>query len=235
MPTRARLRPTRDRPTGVARPSRARDGRRAADAAGHSARRQTSRTRRRRGSIFSTPSERRKASRSSTVAAVLKKRRFAPIAFAQLETAPLVGTARSLLPICCCRSGQRNAPGPVPRWSNTIIRYPLVTFLSRDETLCAKGSPGWPGPPVRKTRTPREASTFCLATRSANVPATAPLRSSGTVSIEQVNPPASGHAFAALAVGTPGRRPTASPPSVEAAAATDTHKEKAARLLRTSG
>src|SRR5215467_322124 len=53
------------------------------------------------------------------------------------------------------------------------------------------GTPGWPGPPVRKSRTPRGALVlFPAATWSRNVPGTCPLGSSGTVSIEQVNPAA---------------------------------------------
>src|SRR5215470_12551810 len=52
-----------------------------------------------------------------------------------------------------------------------------------------KGTPGWPGPPVRNSRTPRGALVlFPAATWSRSVPGTCPLGSTGTVSIEQVKP-----------------------------------------------
>src|SRR5262245_61364639 len=46
---------------------------------------------------------------------------------------------------------------------------------------------------------PRGAGVSCTATRSGSMPATFPVRSRGTVNVEQVNPTASGHGFAVRA------------------------------------
>src|SRR3954451_12706609 len=51
------------------------------------------------------------------------------------------------------------------------------------------GTPGWPGPPVRKRRTPFGAALLsAVATCRSSVPGILPLWSSGTGRVEQVNP-----------------------------------------------
>ena len=66
------------------------------------------------------------------------------------------------------------------------------------------GTPGWPGPPVRNSSTPRGALVlFPAATWSRSVPWTCPPWSSGTVKNEQVNPatPAQGWGSASTGPG----------------------------------
>ena len=65
----------------------------------------------------------------------------------------------------------------------------------------ANGAPGCPGPPVRKTSTPRGAGPFWTATWSPSSPFTRPWWSSGTVRFEQVNPGDSAHRLRAREAG----------------------------------
>ncbi len=55
------------------------------------------------------------------------------------------------------------------------------------------GTPGWPGPPVRNTRSPLGALVLPVtATRRPRVPGVAPLWSNGTVRVPQMNAGACG-------------------------------------------
>ena len=63
--------------------------------------------------------------------------------------------------------------------------------FSRARTFGPKGTPGWPGPPVRYTSVRGAVAGPAVATRRASVPGTRPERSSGTRSVAQVKPRAS--------------------------------------------
>src|SRR5215472_7734870 len=139
------------------------------------------------------------ASMSATVSAVAKYLRLGPTVAAHERTAAGVGTARSDAPISRCSAGQFSAPSPVPRWSNITSLYPRSAGPRRPASRGANGTLGWPGPPVRRTRTPRGAVAISdTATRSDSRPGAGPNGSSRTLSVPQLNPGIPGHGRTAL-------------------------------------
>src|SRR5215472_14853435 len=116
---------------------------------------------------------------------------------AHARTAAAGGTATSELPTAACGAGQSIAPiWPVPRWSNMTSRYACSTGASLAASRETNGTPGCPGPPVSSNSTPRGAAALsAAATCSRSVPRRWPKWSSGTVSVEQVNPVIRGHGW----------------------------------------
>ncbi len=79
------------------------------------------------------------------------------------------------------------------------IRYAFCSAPAISGTRGSAGKPGCPGPPVRSSRTPRGAFVLsAVATASASVPGRRPEWSSGTVSVEHVNPGAFAQAWAVV-------------------------------------